>query len=180
MPRSLKLTASTKPVDRLIHSVRGSRVILDRDLAALYQVQTFNLNKAVKRNIGRFPEDFMFRLTKEEASNLTFQGGMSSWGGRRTQPYAFTEHGVAMLSAILHSRRAVETSVMVVRAFVRMRELLAANKDLAERVEKLERTHERAGSVIEMLVEDIDRLANEVKQMQTLPSAPKRKIGFSA
>ncbi len=143
--------------------------MIDSDLAALYQVQTSNLNKAVKRNIDRFPEDFMFQLTEQEASDLTFHNGISRWGGRRTLPYAFTEHGVAMLSAVLHSKRAVQTSVMIVRAFVRMRELVAANKELAVRVEKLERGHERTGSVIEVLVEDIDRLAGEVQEMRRFP-----------
>jgi hypothetical protein len=120
----------------------------------------------------------MFQLTKQETSNLTFQNGISNWGGRRTLPYAFTEHGVAMLSAILRSKRAVQTSVMIVRAFVRLREIIAANKDIAARIEKLERSHDRTASVIEILVEDIDRLAGEVKQMKALPSASKRKIGF--
>lgn len=121
---------------------------------------------------------FMFRLARQEVTNLKFQTGISSWGGRRTPPYAFTEHGVVMLSAVLNSPRAVEMSIRVVEAFIRMRELIAANKDIAARVEKLERSHERAASVIEVLVEDIDRLAEDVRRMKTLPEPSKRKIGF--
>jgi hypothetical protein len=101
-------------------------------------------------------------------------------GGRRYLPYAFTEHGVVMLSSVLNSDRAIQMSILVVNAFVRMRELIAANKDLATRIENLERGHNRTASVIEVLVEDIDRLAGEVKQMKSLPQAPKRRIGFRA
>ena len=156
--------------------------MLDRDLAALYGVQTFRLNEAVKRNRGRFPEDFMFRLSAEEAAFLTSQIAMSKpgRGGRRSLPYAFTEPGVAMLSSVLNSERAVQMNILIVRAFIRMRELIASNKDIAARVEKLERGHDRAASVIEILVEDIDRLASEVKGMKALPPVTKRKIGFVA
>ena len=139
---------------------------------------TAALNQAVRRNSDRFPEDFMFLLTQEEAGSLKSQTVTSSWGGRRKLPSAFTEHGVAMLSAVLRSRRAVETSVMIVRAFVRLREMIAHHKDIAVRMEKLERSHDRTASVIEIIVEDIDRLASEVKQMKMLPPTPGRKIGF--
>lgn len=166
------------PIERQIHTIRGHRVMLDADLAALYGVMTGNLNKAVKRNGERFPDRFMFQLTAQETENLKFQNGIASWGGRRTRPHAFTEHGVVMLSAVLNSQRAVEMSIRVVEAFIRMRELIAANKDIAARMEKLERSHDRAASVIEVLVEDIDRLAHEVRQMKALPKSPKRKIGF--
>jgi hypothetical protein len=145
--------------------------MLDNDLAKLYQVQTFNLNKAVKRNLARFPDDFMFRLTKEEAAQLTFQNGISSWGGRRTLPYAFTEHGVAMLSAILKSQRAIDTSIMIIRTFVLLREMIAANKDLAERVRKLETSQHDIVSVIDVLVK-------EIQNMKALPLPSKGKIGF--
>jgi hypothetical protein len=170
--------AAQRPVESLIHIVRGQKVMLDRDLAALYEVPTGALNQAVRRNLGRFPEDFMFQLTNEEAQNLKSQSVTSSWGGRRKAPSAFTEHGVAMLSAVLRSDRAVQMSIGIIRAFVRMRELMAHNKDIAARVEKLERGHERTASVIEVLVEDIDRLAREVKEMKAIPPVTKRKIGF--
>jgi hypothetical protein len=118
--------------------VRGKKVMLDRDLAELYGVTTFNLNKAVKRNIERFPEDFMFVLTKEEVKNLTFQFGISSWGGRRSLPHLFTEQGVAMLSGVLNSQRAIKVNIAIMRAFVRLREILLTHKDLATKIEALE------------------------------------------
>jgi ORF6N domain-containing protein len=152
--------------------------MLDSDLAALYGVSTGSLNQAVRRNRTRFPEDFMFQLTREEAGNLKSQFVTSSWGGRRKPPSAFTEHGVAMLSAVLRSQRAVQMSIGIIRAFVRMRELMASNKDIAARLDRLERSHERSASVIEVLVEDIDHLAREVKDMKAIPPLTKRRIGF--
>ena len=135
-----------------IYLIRGEKVMLDRDLAALYEVETKALNRAVKRNINRFPPDFMFQLSKEEAGeflrfhfgtfkkeeNLRYQIGTSSHGGRRYQPYAFTEQGVAMLSAVLKSGRAVEVSVQIVRVFIKMRKLLAGHKELREKIEKMQ------------------------------------------
>jgi phage regulator Rha-like protein len=176
-----KTVASPRPVESLIHVIRGQKVMLDADLAELYGVQTKVLNQAVRRNIHRFPERFMFRLSTQEASALrsqivTLEGGRGRYP--KYSPFAFTEHGVVMLSAVLNSARAVEMSILVVDAFVRMRELMASNKDIAARVEKLEHGHERAASVIEILVEDIDRLAHEVKEMKALPPVTKRRIGF--
>jgi phage regulator Rha-like protein len=169
-------------MERRIRSVRGRRVILDSDLAELYGVQTFRMNEVVKRNPNRFPDDFMIRLSREEFDSLTSQTAMSKGGrgGRRTLPFAFTEHGVAMLSSVLNSERAIEINLMVIRAFIRMRELVAANKEIATRVDKLERSHKRAASVIEVLVEDIGKLEKDVRQMQALPAPKKRRIGFSA
>jgi hypothetical protein len=144
-----------RPVEAFIHVIRGQKVMLDADLAALYGVPTFRLNEAVKRNRSRFPEDFMFRLSGEEAASLTSQFAMSKKGrgGRRTRPYAFTELGVAMLSSVLNSERAIQMNLLIMRAFVRLRELVAANKDIAARVEKLERDHKHVASVIEVLVD---------------------------
>ena len=130
----------------LIRIVRGQRVILDSDLAALYGVDTGNLNKAINRNLGRFPSDFMFQLTQTESDNLRFQIGISSWGGRRYPPSVFTEHGVAMLSSVLNSERAVRVNIEIVRAFMRLRSAVLASKELAERVHRVEQTqaaHER-------------------------------------
>jgi hypothetical protein len=174
------VTTIPQPVESLIHIVRGQKIMLDSDLAALYEVETKMLNRAVARNHERFPEHFMFQLTKKEDESLRCQIGTSNGGrgGRRYAPYAFTEHGVVMLSAVLNSPRAVHVSLMVVNAFIRMRELMASNKDIAARVEKLERSHSRTASVIEVLVEDIDRLGQEVKRMKTQPQATKRRIGF--
>jgi methyl-accepting chemotaxis protein len=137
--------------------------MLDADLATLYQVSTRTFNQAVKRNSARFPADFMFQLSEKETENLRSQSVTSSWGGRRYRPYAFTEHGVAMLSAVLHSGRAVETSVMIVRAFIALREMIAANKDLAARVEKLESSHRQTASIIDVLVDEIENVAHEAQ-----------------
>lgn len=150
--------------------------MLDADLAELYQVTTGNLNLAVRRNSSRFPPDFMFQLTKEEADSLRLQIAISKngRGGRRTPPYAFTEHGVAMLSSILNSERAVQMSILIIRAFVKMRELLASHKNLAARVEKLEASHNRHASVINLLAEEIE----DLKRPPTEPA--RRRIGFRA
>jgi hypothetical protein len=118
-------------IERSILVLRGHRVMLDADLAALYQVETKALVRAIKRNIERFPGDFMFRLSEEEFEHLKRQSGTSSsWGGRRYVPYAFTEQGVAMLSSVLHSRRAVQVNIEIMRAFVRLRQMLQANTEL--------------------------------------------------
>ncbi|PYQ60517.1 MAG: DNA-binding protein, partial [Acidobacteria bacterium] len=119
--------------------------MLDSDLAALYGVETFNLNKAVKRNLDRFPSDFMFQLTPAEARALRFQIGISSegvHGGRRYLPYVFTQEGVAMLSSVLRSPRAVTVNIAIMRAFVRLREILATNRQLAAKVEEMERRYD--------------------------------------
>ncbi len=177
-----KTIAAPRP-ENLIRVIRGEKVMLDADLAALYDVPTKRLNEAVRRNLRRFPQTFMFRLSRGESAALRSQFATLETGrGRYSKypPLAFTEHGVVMLSSVLNSERAIEMSILVVNAFVRMRELIASNKDIAARVEKLERGHERAASVIEVLVEDIDRLAHEVKDIKALPRplATKRRIGF--
>jgi len=155
-----------------IYVLRGQKVMFDSDLAVLYGVETFNLNKTVQRNKERFPEGFMFKLTIQEVNNLRFQNGISSWGGKRYLPYVFTEHGVAMLSSVLRSKRAVEVNIMIIRAFVQLRELLASNKDFAARMEKLEAGHKRHGSILQLLVE-------EIKALKTPPPLPKkRQIGY--
>lgn len=131
-------------IENKIYEIRGQRVMLDFDLAEMYEVETKNLNKAVKRNIERFPEDFMFQLNKEEISNLRFQIGTSSWGGNRYFPYAFTEQGVAMLSGILRSPVSIQVNINIMRAFVRMRQYLLSNtphhelEELKKRIEYLE------------------------------------------
>lgn len=180
--RPAKNAVIAKPVESLIRVMRGRKVILDTDLADLYQVETRTLNQAVRRNMARFPEDFMFRLSSEEAESLRSQIVISNVGrgGRRYLPFAFTEHGVVMLSSVLKSQRAIQMNIFVTRAFVRLREIVASNKELASRIENLELGHDRTALVIEVLVEDIDRLAVEVKQTKALPSLPKRRIGFRA
>ena len=186
MPATLKLMLFQRPIERGIHLIRGRKVMLDTDLATLYQVPTYRLNEAVKRNRARFPEDFMFQLTRKEVVSLTSQIAMSntgrpnrSRGGRRTLPYAFTEHGVAMLSSVLKSERAIQMNVIIFRAFVRVREIIAANRDLADRIEKLEAGHRQTGSVLNALVDAIDGIVAEVKTIKALPPGSKRKIGFA-
>jgi len=164
-------TVPVELIERRIYLIRGHKVMLDRDLAELYQVTTFNLNKAVKRNPGRFPDDFMFQLSKEEAASLRFQIGMSKpsgRGGRRYLPYAFTEHGVAMLSSILRSKRAVAMNILIIRAFVRLRELLATHKELARKIEELERGQEHQAMQIKAIL----------KRLIEAPKRRKHPIGF--
>jgi len=179
-PKRPGKTVATRPVESLIHIIRGQKVMFDADLAALYEVPTKRLNEAVKRNASRFPKEFMFQLSEEEADSLRSQIATSNErrGGRRYAPYAFTEYGVVMLSSVLNSERAIQVNLMIVRAFIRIRELIVSNKDLAIRIDKLERSHDRTSSVIEVLVEDIDRLSSEVQDMKALPPATKRRIGF--
>ena len=168
-----RLPVPIEGIERRIYLIRGQKVMLDADLAELYRVATKVLNQAIKRNHTRFPHDFMFQLTPEEAESLRSQFVTSNpgRGGRRYQPYAFTEHGVAMLAAVLNSQSAVQMSILIIRAFVKMRELLASNKDLAARVEKLEAAQKKHGSIIGILAEEID-------EMKRLPEPPMRRIGF--
>jgi hypothetical protein len=176
--RPRKQLTTPRPVESLIHVVRGRKIMLDSDLAALYGVETRALIQAVKRNADRFPDDFMFQLSSEEAAGMRSQSVIASKRNIRYQPLGFTEHGVAMLSSVLRSKRAIQVNIMIIRSFIRMRELIATNKDIAIRVEKLERSHDRTASVIEVLVEEIDRLAHDVRHMKALPLPSKRKIGF--
>ena len=127
-------------IQNLIYEVRGNKVMLDSDLARLYGVETFNLNKAVKRNLSRFPRDFMFQLTKDEYESLIFQIGISKpkRGGRRFMPYVFTEQGVAMLSSVLQSEQAIAINIQIMRTFVQIKQFAIENKDLAKRVAELE------------------------------------------
>ena len=155
-----------------IHLVRGQKVMLDSDLAALYAVTTGNLNKAVARNRDRFPSDFCFRLRPEEASRLVFQIGRSnSRGGRRHLPYVFTEQGVAMLSSVLNSPRAVKVNIAIMRAFVKLRETLDNNRELGRKFSELQR---RVGQHDEEIAAIIDA----IKQLMMPPERPRREIGF--
>ncbi|PYK84017.1 MAG: DNA-binding protein [Verrucomicrobia bacterium] len=168
------MSKSIVPVHRIARSIlvlRGEKVLLDVDLARLYGVITGNLNKAVQRNRERFPADFMFQLTAEEARNLKFQFGISSWGGLRTRPYAFTEQGVAMLSSVLKSKRAVKVNIAIMRAFVKLRETLETNRKLARKFEELEK---RVGKHDE----DISGIIEAIRQLIAPPKQPRREIGF--
>jgi hypothetical protein len=156
-------------IEQAILLIRGQKVMLDRDLASLYGVTTGNLNRAVARNLGRFPADFMFPLTRQEFNDLIFHFGRSSWGGTRKLPRAFTEQGVAMLSSVLRSERAVQVNVEIMRAFVRLRRMLSAHKDLARRLDDLERKYDTKFRVV---FDAIRRL------MAPVGPKPKRVIGF--
>ncbi len=177
-PRKRPRLTLVAKVERNIHLLRGRKVILDFHLAALYQVSTKVFNQAVRRNLSRFPDDFMFQLTQPEAEFLRSQIVTSSWGGRRYLPNVFTEQGVAMLASVLKSKRAIQVNILVVRAFVRLREMIAASKDIKVRVEKLEHEHLQTASIIDVLVEEIDGITREVKEMKALPPVPKRRAGF--
>lgn len=163
-------------VDGIIRTVRKQRVILDTDLAKLYGVQTFRFNEAVKRNRSRFPEDFMFQLTKEEAEALTSHIAMSKAGrgGRRTLPWAFTEHGALQAANILNSTRAVAMSVYVIRAFIRLREELAANTTLEKRLAVIEKTLVSHDSALRDVIQKIRPL------LMPPPDPPRKRIGFHA
>jgi ORF6N domain len=164
---------ATERIERLILLIRGHKVILDADLADLYGVETRALTQAVKRNLNRFPADFMFQLSDEEAKLLRSHivTSKNRRGGRRYLPYAFTEQGVAMLSGVLNSERAVEVNIEIMRAFVRLREMLLNHKDLAHKLDALERKFESHDVHIRSLFEAI-------RQLMTPPEPNKRKIGF--
>jgi len=166
--------AITASIDKKIYLIRGQRVMLSYDLAALYGVETRVLVQAVKRNIDRFPEDFMFQLSDLEFANLKSQIVISSWGGaRRSKPYAFTEQGIAMLSSVLRSKRAIEVNILIMRTFVRIREYLSTHIELARKIDQLERRvvgHD----------DDIKGLVVAIKQLTRPPLPPKRRIGFKS
>jgi hypothetical protein len=160
------------PAERIEQSIlwiRYHRVMLDADLAALYGVETGQLVRAVKRNISRFPHDFMFQLSKDEFENLRCHFGSSShWGGRRYPPYAFTEQGVAMLSSVLRSKRAIRVNIEIMRAFVRLRQILASNKELAKRLDELEKKYDAQFKVV----------FDAIRQLMAPPEPKRRPIGF--
>lgn len=157
-------------IERSILYIRGERVILDADLAALYGVTTARLNEQVKRNADRFPKDFAFRLTRDEFENLMsqFATSRSGHGGRRKLPLVFTEHGAIMAANVLSSKRAIAASVQVVRAFVRLRQILASNADLARKLNELEKKYDHQFKVV----------FDAIRQLMTPPQSKRKEIGF--
>ncbi len=145
MPSRSRRTPVVRPasIERRIYFVRSQKVMIDNDLAILYRVPTKAFNQAVRRNLLRFPADFMFQLTADEAENLRSQNVTSSWGGRRYLPFVFTEQGVAMLSSVLKSDRAIQVNIAIMRAFVKLRELFATHHELALRLEELEKNFQK-------------------------------------
>ena len=186
--------ADLQLIQSKIYEIRGHKVMIDRDLAELYQVTTGNLNKSVQRNIKRFPSDFMFQLTKEEfdqlKTNLIFQNGISNWGGTRKLPYAFTEQGLAMLSGILSSDTAIQVNINIMRAFVAVRRLISnppvdKNAELREEMKKLIDYMEEIFADQNDINEDtriqlelINQTLAELQVHQKLSDKPRRPIGF--
>jgi hypothetical protein len=175
-PRS-KAQAPVEEITRSILVLRGHRVILDADLAALYGVTTRRLNEQVRRNRSRFPDDFLLELTAQEFGHLKSHFATSSWGGRRKLPLAFTEHGAIMTATILNSPRAVEMSVYVVRAFVQLRELLSSNKQLAKRLDQLEARIEKKLATHD---DAIAAMLSAIRELMHAPAPNRRPIGFTA
>lgn len=171
--RKTSSSDSLIPLERITQSIlliRGQKVMLDSDLAELYAVETRALTQAVKRNIDRFPEDFMFQLSKQEFGYLRSHFVTSSWGGRRYPPYAFSEQGVAMLSSVLRGKRAVQVNIEIMRAFVRLRRMLSGHADLARKFDALEKKYDAQFKVV----------FDAIRELMT-PAEPKKKgpIGFA-
>lgn len=171
MKKVVKYSAQEHTIINKIFIIRGEKVMLDRDLAELYGVPTKSLNLAIKRNKNRFPEDFMFQLTKTEAKNLRFQIETSSWGGTRFLPYAFTEQGVAMLSSVLNSDRAVQVNIQIIRVYTKMRKFLSTHKDILLKLEQLDRKTSTHDEKIELIFEYIKQLVQQKNE-------PRKRIGY--
>jgi hypothetical protein len=171
MPRRSTPSVPNELIEQKIYLIRRHKVMLDADLAELYGVTTGNLNLAVRRNQRRFPEDFMFQLSRKEAQALLLQNARAKGrGGRRTPPYAFTEQGVAMLSSVLNSERAIEVNIAIMRAFVRLRVMLATHADLARRLNELEEKYDEQFRVVFEAI-------RELMTPEPVPAA--RRIGFA-
>ena len=174
MPKIAK-SISEEVIQSKICLIRGKKVMLDRDLARLYGVQTKVLNQAVTRNLRRFPPDFMYQLTKREVAILKSQIVTSRWGGVRKPPFAFTENGVAMLSSVLNSKRAIEMNIQIMRIFTRLREILASHEDLRRKIETVEKNFSAGFKKHE---QQIQTIFMAIKKILEPPPRPKRRIGF--
>jgi hypothetical protein len=168
MENSMSNPVPMEVIESKIVMVNGQKVILDADLAILYGVTTKALNQAVKRNIKRFPKDFMFQPTQKDADNMRSQFVTASKRNVRFLPYAFTEHGVIMAASVLNSQRAIDVSVYVVRAFIKLRIMLSANKDLSNRLDELERKYDGQFKVV----------FDAIRELMTPPQLKRKKIGF--
>jgi hypothetical protein len=180
MEESVNMVIPDERIETKILLIRGRKVIMDRDLAILYGVETKQLNQAVRRNIKRFPEDFMFQLNEQEMKvwnskiclaklkNLRSQIVTSSYGGRRYRPIVFTEQGIAMLSSVLKSERAIQVNIQIMRTFTKLREMLAGNKELRDKIEKLEKKYDSRFKII----------FNVIKKLLAQETEPKKEIGF--
>lgn len=159
-------------IENKIYLIRDKKVMIDRDLAKLYGVETKVFNLAVKRHIKRFPDDFMFQLTKDEFDNLRSQIETSRWGGRRYLPYVFTEQGVAMLSSIINSDRAIEVNIQIIRAFIKLREMLSTHEELRLRIEDMEKKYDSQFNDVFQAIKQLIELTIEPEKK------PKKEIGF--
>ena len=166
----MKVPVPTELIEQKILLIRGHRVMLDTDLAELYGVATKVLVQAVKRNRERFPDDFMFQLSRTEFSILRSQFVTSSWGGRRYAPFAFTEQGVSMLSSILRSKRAIQVNVQIIRTFVRLRQMIASQANLARRLNELEKKYDSQFGMV----------FDAIRQLMAQPAPKEKKVGFRA
>ena len=180
-----KIEVADEEIISKIYFIRNKKIMLDKDLAELYDVTTGNLNKAVKRNLKRFPSDFMFQLTEAEFKNLIFQSGTSSlpdgkagWGGTRKMPFGFTEEGVAMLSGVLNSDRAIDVHIRIIRIFAELREMLLSNKDILLKMEKIEKELMKQDGRTLKNEENIQIIFKALKQLLTPPQEPRKRIGF--
>ena len=160
-------------IKRSILEIRGKKVMLDMDLATIYEVETRVLKQAVRRNLDRFPEDFMFELNDEEFQNLTSQIVISSWGGQRHKPFAFTEQGVAMLSSVLKSKKAIQMNIAIMRAFVLMRQFALTYQDLSEQLKDLENRHNQKFDDIEQVLKYL--IQKDKKQIQ---QGERKQVGY--
>ena len=169
MKKTKEALIPQETIESKIFSIRGKRVMLDRDLAVLYGVETKYLKRQVNRNIERFPDDFMFQLTGEEYKSLRYQFGTLKRGEHAKYfPYAFTEQGVAMLSSVLKSKRAIQVNIQIMRAFIKLKEMLSTHKDLKQKVEKMEKKYDYQFKIV----------FDAIKQLLEPPVVPKGKIGF--
>ena len=162
------VSISIKQISGKIYSIRGYKIMLDRDLAELYGVETALLKRAVRRNRDRFPSDFMFELSKSELDDLRYQFGTSRWGGTRYSPFAFTEQGVAMLSSVLNSERAIQVNIQIMRTFTQLRNMLATHEDLKHKIEAMEEKYDEQFRIV----------FEAITQLLEVDQKPKKKIGY--
>ena len=172
--KELQVLVAEQKILNKIYVIRAEKVMLDQDLADMYAVETKQLKRQVKRNIERFPKDFMFELTKKEFENLRSQIGTSSWGGTRYIPMAFTEQGIAMLSSVLNSKTAIEVNIRIIRVFTKLREYALTHKEILLQLAKLEK--EVNGNSKD--IENIFMVLKELLEKQQKPNPPRNKIGF--
>jgi len=168
-----KLILSEETISNTIYYIRNQKVMLDRDLASLYGIETKVLNQAVKRNISRFPEDFMFQLTETEFQNLKSQIVTSSWGGTRKLPSVFTEHGVLMLSSVLNSEKAIQTNIQIMRIFSKVRQMLLDTTEMKLDIVQIQKKLENQGKNIELVFSYLDELTEKKEEQK-----PRTKIGY--